>query len=379
MSRAPLSLRRLNRATLERQGLLERRTGSPAQAIGQLAGLQAQHASQPYIALWSRLEGLTVAELQEALERKTVVKATVMRSTLHLLAAADFAAYDSAVAQARVATWTSTARKAGIDLGELHAALLAFCTEPRTVAEIQAHLETLAPARVLDRHVPGGVRNATFRIASTGGGLVHAPPSGFWAEHGKPRYVAASVWLGDLGRPIDPDEAHRIVIERYLGAYGPASVADIQKWLGQPRIGPVRTAIEELGDRLRRLSGQDGGQLLDLADGTIPREDRAAPPRFLARWDSVLISYDARDRILPPRHRAAVIKKNGDFLPTFLVDGVVAGMWSVTTTKGLATLRLEPFGRIPAADRRGLEEEGQRLLAFIEPDARDGRVAWARG
>ena len=136
-------------------------------------------------------------------------------------------------------------------------------------------------------------------------------------------------------------------------------------------------AIEGLGDRLRRLRAEDGRELLDLADATIPTEDRPAPPRFLSRWDSVLISYDARDRILPPVHRDAVIKKNGDFLPTFLVDGVVAGLWSVTAAKGTATLRLEPFGPIAAADRRGLEAEGERLLAFVEPIARDRAVTWA--
>ena len=216
-----------------------------------------------------------------------------------------------------------------------------------------------------------------FRVASTGGGLVHVPPSGFWGQHGKARYVAATTWIGERGAQIDLDTAHETAVVRYLGAYGPASLADIAKWLGPARLGNLRAAIERLGDQLRPRLGDDGRELLDLADASVPREDRAAPVRFLSRWDSVLISYDERSRILPAAHRAAVAKKNGDFLPTFLVDGFVAGLWSVTTTKGVATLRLEPFGRVGADDRRSLAAEGERLLRFIEPDAREHAIAWA--
>jgi hypothetical protein len=376
MTAAPLSLRRLNRATLDRQALLERRSGGPAEVIGQLAGLQAQHANQPYIALWSRMEGMTIDALQGALQERSVVRATVMRATLHLTAADDFATFDSAVAVARFATWASSARKAGIDLERIHEALLDFCEEPRTVAEMEAHLDSVASDRSLEAVVPAGVRHVAFRLASSGGGLVHVPPSGFWGEHGRPRYVAARAWLGERGRPVELDRAYETVVVRYLTAYAPASVADIGKWLGQPRIGLLRAAVERLGDRLQRLEAADGRDLLDVADATLPDEDVVAPPRFLSRWDSVLISYADRERILPPAHRDAVIKKNGDFLPTFLVDGWVAGRWSTSVKRGEAVLQLEPFGRIGAADRRTLEAEGERLLAFIEPEATSRAVSW---
>ena len=376
MSDTTLSLRRLNRATLERQGLLARFEGTPAAVIARLAGLQAQHANQPYIALWSRLRDVAIADLQAALETKAVVRATVMRSTLHLVAASDYAAFDSAVAEQRMANWAASARRIGIDHRELHAALLAFCDQPRTVAEMEAHLDELAPGKVIARNVPDGVRNATFRLASAGGGLVHVPPSGFWGEHGKPRYVAARVWLGGADEPVDPVEATATVIRRYLGAYGPAAFADIGKWLGQVRVSPLRAAMARLSDELRTVDGEDGRELVDLVDGTVPPEDAFAPPRFLSRWDSVLISYDARERILPPAYRDAVIKKNGDFLPTFVIDGFVAGLWSVMTTKGVATLRLEPFETIGAADRRALEVEAEALVRFVAREAKDHAVTW---
>ena len=369
-----LSTRRLNRATLERQGLLERHTGGVAAAIGRLAGLQAQHANQPYIALWSRLDDLAIADLQDALEGRAIVRASVMRMTIHLVASVDFAAYDGAVAARRMAQWTSTAREAGVDLAELHGSLLAFCREPRTVAEMEAHLDTIAP----DTVAPGGVPHLAFRIASTGGGLVHVPPSGFWGQHGTPRHVAAAQWLGERGAPIDPDAARETAVLRYLEAFGPASLTDIGKWFGLLPVGVLRATIERLGDRLRSRLGDDGRDLLDLADASVPREDRVAPVRFLSRWDSVLISYDQRERILPDAHRAAVAKKNGDILPTFLVDGFVAGLWSVARAKGAATLELTPFGRVGAADRRALEEEGERLVRFVDADASSHEVRWAR-
>ncbi|HYH93301.1 MAG TPA: crosslink repair DNA glycosylase YcaQ family protein, partial [Candidatus Saccharimonadales bacterium] len=185
------TLRALNRSTLHRQGLLERGTGSPEAAIGRLAGLQAQHANMPYIALWSRLEGLTIAALERALDEHRVVRGTVMRGTLHLVAAADHGAFDVASAQVRLAVYGSIARQAGLDIGDLNRTLRRFCDEPRTVAEMEAHFETVVPDASLHDHVPAGSRHVAFRLAGAGGGLVHVPPSGHWKEHGKPRYIDA--------------------------------------------------------------------------------------------------------------------------------------------------------------------------------------------
>jgi len=218
------SVRALNRATLARQGLLDRQRGPVAEVVGRLAGPQAQHADSPYIALWSRRASHTIADLEAALLDRSVVKAAVMRSTLHLVAATDYPAYDAATAEARVANWRATARRAGVDLEELHASLLEYCDEPRSVAEMEPWIDERAPG--LAEAAPAGVRNTAFRAASAGGGLVHVPPSGYWRSHGKPRYVAARSWLGGIDRP-SADEALRIAVERYLLAYGPASIADI--------------------------------------------------------------------------------------------------------------------------------------------------------
>ena len=367
------SLRELNRATLARQALLERVRGPVATVVGRLAGLQAQHADPPYIALWSRRASHTIADLEAALLDRSVVKATLMRSTLHLVAATDYPAYDAATAEARVANWRATARRVGVDVEKLHASLLKYCDEPRTVAEMEPWIEKRAPG--LGSAAPAGVRNTAFRAASAGGGLVHVPPSGLWRSHGKPRYVAARSWLGGLDAP-SPDDALRIAVERYLVAYGPASIADIGKWLGRPRLPRIKAAVAALGERIVQSKAEDGRALVDIAGSPLPSPDQPAPPRFLSRWDSALIGYDVRDRILPAGHTAAVAKANADFLPTFLVDGFVAGLWSIETRGDEAVLRLEPFAKLSAADRRALEDEGEGLARFHEPDARHHGVDW---
>jgi hypothetical protein len=371
-----LSLRELNRATLERQWLLERRRATPAEAIGALAGLQAQHANSPYIALWPRVRDFAIADLEAALENRSVVKATVMRTTLHLVAATDYHALDTAATERRIVNWAPTVERAGLDAAALHQALLDYCGEPRTVAEMEAHLDEIAPDSRLAKVVPAGVGHAAFRIASAGGGLVHVPPSGLWRSHGKPRYVDAGVWLPRERRP-DGDEGLRLAVERYLNAYGPASLGDIGKWVGQPRLSRVRAAVEALGERIVSFRGPDERDLVDLVELSSPDGDAPAPARFLARWDSVLIAYDVRDRILPDAYRAAVIKKNGDFLPTVLVDGLVAGLWTVEAAKGEATLTITPFTKLTRGTQKELEAEGERLVRFIEPEATRHAVAWS--
>ena len=370
-----LSARELNRATLERQWLLERHRATPSVAIGALAGLQAQHANWPYVALWSRVRDFTIADLEGALKDRSVVKATLMRSTLHLVAADDYFVFDGAFVEMRIAVAASIARRAGLDLKALHEQLLAFGKEPRTVAEMEAHLDTIVPDATIEKHLPAGVRHAAFRMASTGGGLVHVPPSGLWRSHAKPSYIDARVWLG-LRPRLDSREALQQTVERYLAGYGPASIADIGKWLGQ-RLPNVRGAVERLGDRIVPLTGPDGRDLVDLADVPPIDGDVAAPVRFLARWDSVLISYDVRERMLPDAYRDAVIKNNGDILPTFLVDGLVTGLWTVDAKRGEAVLTMAPFGKLTAATRRDLESEAERLVRFVEPDATRHAVAWA--
>ncbi|MEP6640159.1 MAG: winged helix DNA-binding domain-containing protein [Chloroflexota bacterium] len=373
-----LTLRQLNRTTLMRQSLLERANEDVATAIGRLAGLQAQHANSPYIALWSRLAPFSIEDLQGALDARTVVKATVMRGTLHLVAAADYPAFSVASSVARIANWRPSADRVGVRTSDLQRRLLDFAHEPRTIAEIEANLEAIVPDASLVGKVPAGVRHVAFRMADAHGWLVHVPPSGRWESFAKPRYIDASLWLPDV-TPPEPAQALRTAAERYLTAYGPASVADIGKWVGQPRLPAVREAITGLGDRIRRWRGTDGRDLVDLADAGVATGEELAPPRFLSRWDSVVIGYDRRERILPDAVAGDVVRsKNGDFLAAFTVDGFVAGTWATETGPAWATIVLTASIPIAADARQKLSEEAQRLIGFIAPKATRHEVRWAK-
>jgi Winged helix DNA-binding domain len=372
-----ISERVLNRTTLLRQSLLERTRENVAPAVGRLAGMQAQHANAPHVALWSRVAGFESAKLEGALERRTVVKATTIRSTLHIVAAADYPAFDAASAVPRVAVWNATVKRAGVDIAAIHRKLLDFADEPRTMDELERFVGELAPGKKLVASSPSGVTRVAFRIVSAHGGLVRVPPSGFWGEHGAPRFVAARTWLKDIESPPG-DEGLQQVIRRYLGAYGPASIADIGRWLGERRMPRLRKALDALGDAILRDQAEDGRELVDLAGAPLASGDEDAPVRFLSRWDSVVIGYDDRARILPPALAGAVFKKNADVLSTFLVDGLIGGTWTIETVKGRGILRLTPLVSVPRAARAALEEEGEQLVRFVERDAARHELGWVR-
>ena len=298
-----------------------------------------------------------------------------MRTTLHLVAARDFPAINAAVKEARVRNWQPTARRAGVTIEALHRRLLAFCAEPRTVAEMEAFIADTKAGADLARHAPGGVRNVAYRIVSTPGWLVHVPPSGMWDSFAKPRCVDASVWLSDAVEP-PPDEGLRVMIERYLSACGPASLEDVAKWLGLSRVTTLRAAVAAIDGRLRRYPGPDGRELIDVAGAPISDGDEPAPPRFLARWDSVLIGYDVRDRILPAAIAPAVMRKNADVLPSFTVDGFVAGTWGIETARDEAVMTITPATKVPRPARTELTEEAERLVRFAAADASRHEVRW---
>ena len=373
-----LSARVLNRTTLLRQALLERFDGSVDEAIGRLAGVQAQHSNASHVALWSRIDGFESSKLERALERRSVVKATTIRSTLHLVAAADYPAFDAASAVPRVEVWRATVRRSGVDVPAIHRELIEYAAEPRSVDEMEAFVAHLAPGVRLASHAPGGLTRAAFRIVSANGGLIHSPPSGFWGEHRAPRYVAARTWLTDANWPA-AEEALQTLLRRYLRAYGPASLADFGRWIGDRKQPRLRKAVEGLGDEIRRERTADGQELLDLVDAPVATGDEDAPTRFLSRWDSVIIGYDDRSRILPGKVSSAVLKKNADILATFLVNGLVGGTWTSETVKGEGILRLNPLVKVPKGEHAALEMEGERLVRFVEREADRHEVAWEKG
>ena len=195
------------------------------------------------------------------------------------------------------------------------------------------------------------------------GPFVHAPTAPPWSFGPRPAYVAAP----DQGRPCDVDASVQHLVRRYLEGFGPATMQDIAQFSTIYRP-PVQSALEALGDSLERCDGPGKDVLYDVPGGAVPDEDVTAPPRLLPMWDSVLLAHADRRRIITDADRAIVVARNGDTLPTFLVDGVVAGLWwTAPGSGGRTAIHLEPFRPIPAAARRALEAEADRLRSVIEP------------
>ena len=367
-----LSLRELNRALLARQLLLKRAPLSPATAIERLAGLQAQWSPAPYVGLWTRLTRFAIADLERALDERTVVKATAMRGTLHLLSAADYPSLTVALAaaDARSASFIPAGRRVA-DVDRLHANVLRFARTARTRESLatfigtQPGLPDVPPASLL------------WWLIAARGGLVHVPPSGTWAHRRSGDLISATAWLRGMRTPPVADAVQHVV-RKHLAAFGPASIEDVSSW-SSLRTPAIRAAIDQLGAAVRVFADERGRALYDLARAPRPAAEDASPPRFLPKWDSTLLAYVPADRVrvLAEVHRKVVIGKNGDVAQTFLVDGFVAGTWDLAQTRGEAILTLKPFGRLAKGDRLALTEEAERLARFAMAEAKAHHVVAA--
>ncbi|NOV98818.1 DNA glycosylase AlkZ-like family protein [Isoptericola halotolerans] len=369
-----VTLEELNRTTLARQHLLERAAGSVAAVVGDVGGLQAQHPEMPFTALWSRRSG-PVTDLSSALTDRSVVRATVMRSTLHLVPATRWADLDVTSAAERLATWRPSARRAGVDLVELNAAVREHCRHvPRTVDEIEAFAATRHPGVDASAAVPAGVRRAWWRLASAGGGLVQVPPTSMHESRGPASYAEGSTWCDLTDDSADVDRARVHVVVGYLRAFGPAARADIAHGLGIRRATPLKAALAEIGPRV--LRGPGGVELLDVPDGEVVGAGTPAPVRFLPRWEHLLVALKDRARLLDDAGRAAVYRRNGDVLPTWWVGGRVAGTWSVERAGDRAELALSTADGVGPVPRDEVEAEGRSLLTSLVDDASELTVRW---
>jgi hypothetical protein len=336
-----LTLRELNRALLERQMLLKRKRLGVQEAVERLCALQAQYSLSPYIALWSRLTGFQREQLTRALEGREVVKSTLFRITLHITSARDYPYFAAAFLPA---AQEMTARVTPEQTAKLSRKVHAASKKPLT----HEQLEALAAEEM-------GGRWRTRILAP----LLHLPPSGTWRFWGTPTLLGMKTWLGvDLA---DREEGAKRIVERHLAAFGPATQQDLLRFAGV-RVGDLRPGLEQL--ELRAFRDERGRKLLDLPRAPLPDGETPAPIRFLPKWDSSILAYapPERTRILPEKFRSTVIRKNGDVLPTVLVDGFVAATWNIDRKRGL---EIEPLRRLTKAERAEIDEEGERLVEFF--------------
>jgi Winged helix DNA-binding domain len=364
MPERTLSVRELNRALLARQLLLERSKLPLTRALDRIGGIQAQYAPSAYIGLWSRLAGFELGDLTRALERRRVVQGTLLRSTIHIVSAGDYWAFALGSRAARQEAWLRFDKKR-LSRKDLEAT--AKAVRKALAGGVRHRDELLEVARRRDPERPTHLWNGVGAWVA----LVRAPPSGTWERRRADLYALAEDWLG--APDVTPEQGVELLLRRYLGGFGPARLADAASWSGVG-LDDLQSAAENLP--LRRFRDDEGRELLDLRRAPLPDGSTPAPVRFLPTWDATLLVHARGTQILPEDYRPLVFDtKTPHSTPTFLVDGQVGGKWKVERNGRKVLLSLEPFERLPAAARRELQEEGERLVRFHEPDADSYRVA----
>jgi hypothetical protein len=336
-----LTQRELNRALLARQLLLERSHLSIPKALERIAGIQDQYAPNAYIRLWSCLDSFRRDYLTRALERRSVVQATLLRSTIHVVSRRDYWPFAVAIRGPQRGWWLRV-HKPRPDERELE----------RTADEIR-ELTADGPLRQDELAELTGRR---WGAVGPWLELVGVPPSGTWEQRRANLFQVAERWVGP--NDVHPEAARDHLVRRYLGGFGPAPLADVAQWAGvRPReLAPSLDRIP-----LRRFRDVQGTELLDLPRAPLPDPDTPAPVRFLPTWDAVLLVHARRTGVLPEEYRPRIFStKTPQSVGTFLVDGSVAGTWRLEGGRVL----WESFPRLTASARRDVEDEAARLAAF---------------
>jgi hypothetical protein len=326
-------------------------------AVSHLVGMQAQVPLNPYHGLWSRLEGFQPDELAQLLVDRKVVRIVVMRGTIHLVTAEDcllLRPLSQPVLDKELARHPEYGPSlTDVDLGPpLAYARDLLAEKPRTGAELRAAFAERFPD--LD---PAALTYACRNHLA----FIQVPPRGAWGRSGPVRSTTAEAWLG---RSVDPNPSIEDVVVRYLGAFGPASVADAGTW---SRFTGLREVFERLRPGLRTFGDERGRELFDLPDASRPDPDTAAPARFLPEYDNVLLSHDDRSRF---GFGSLARLRPGPVHGTVLVDGMVCGTWA----RDGSTLTVTHTG--DATEE--LEAEGLQLLRFLIPDSGDYDVRLVR-
>jgi hypothetical protein len=340
-----LTARTLNRTLLARQHLLERVSPNPIAVMEAMGGIQMQYAPAGYIGLWSRTRDFTRPMLTRALEERRAVQGTMLRATIHTVSAGDYWPTMAGIRRVN-REWYARVQAREIGATDMAAVAAAIREElaggPMRIGELTK--------RIAARGFPA---RATA-WAATWVEMVRVPPSGTWERRRADLYALAEQWVPST-REVTEDEGIAHLIGRYLGAFGPAPIADIANWMGL-NAGQMRHVAECM--ELRQYRGESGRTLVDLADARIVDETTPAPPRFLPVWDAILLVHTRRTQVLPERHRPRIFNtRTPHSVNTFLVDGQVAGSWRHEDGE----IRLEPFAPLAAPDRRAVEDEAHGL------------------
>ncbi|GAA0427217.1 hypothetical protein Acor_37250 [Acrocarpospora corrugata] len=359
-----LTLRELNRATLARQLLLRRSAMGVLEALEHLVGVQAQTPHSWYVGLWTRLVGFQAEQAADLLLGREAVRIAVMRSTIHFVTARD-AVWLRPLVQPAIERSTNGAF--GRHLREIDRE--ALTADGRQLVE-SAPRKPSELGKLLAERWPGRDPAALYQAIRMWLPLVQVPPRGVWGRSGATAHTTTDAWLG---RPLSADATTDELVLRYLAAFGPASVKDIQTWCGLTRLAEVTA---RLGERLIRFRDEQGRELFDLPDAPRPPADAPAPIRFLYDFDNLLLSHADRTRVITPEYFQQGFTADGPMPSMILIDGFTGAHWRITRQRHAATLHIKPFARLSPADTAAIEEEGTRLLTFAEPHTTTHDIQW---
>ncbi|NNH74264.1 winged helix DNA-binding domain-containing protein [Nocardia uniformis] len=351
-----LSLRELNRTLLLRQMLVDRVSMPAADLIRHLVAVQGQEPNWPYVGLWTRLTDFRHDDLATLLRDRTVVRSTMIRRTVHLATADDFRwLYPTVEPMVAASTQLAYYREAmgEIDPEQLLAAgreLLTGRTVPRR--ELGRQLAERFPTPY-----PGRLA-AALNVMTP---LLHDAEAGIWGRW-RNRYVSVSLAEEWIGAPLEALPQPERMVLRYLAAFGPASVADMQAWSGVTRLGPV---VASLRPQLRVYRDDTGRELFDIPDAPLADPDLPVPVRFLPAFDNALLGHHDRRRMISDVDRARISKEASGGVPMYLVDGFVHGRWSLDGE----TIRIIPWHPLSAVDEAAVRAEAERLMPVIAAGA----------
>jgi hypothetical protein len=346
-----LSNAALNRATLDRQLLLDRADRPALDVVRHLVGMQGQDPELPYIGLWNRIAAFQHEDLSRLLRGREVVRGTLFRGTQHILAADDYVWVRpllQAMLDTRQRGWFGR-HLGGVDTVALAAAARSLLAN-RTLSRPQ--LGHALAEQWPDREPEWLARSIQALLP-----ILHPPPDGLWGRRGATPFVLAEDYLGG---PLAERPVQELVV-RYLAAFGPASVRDMQAWSGMTRLRP---AFEELRPRLCTFRSEAGAELFDLPDAPRPGADVPAPPRFLPAFDNVLYGHADRARIVSRDQPWQLLGEAG-----VLVDGRVRALWRMKTVSGTAVLTIRALGPLSTGESAAVRDEGEALLRFAAPTA----------
>ena len=350
-----LSLRQLNRALLARQHLLDRSPVSASEMIQHLVGMQSQAPNDPFVGLWTRLRDFEPDMLSTLMLERATVRGSLQRGTIHLVTADDYLTLRPVMQRIHEHWLTTTAMGKQVDPEHLPAILAAaheiLSVSPLTTKELGQRLSGIHPG------TPARGLAAAARFCLP---LVQTTPRGTWGGSQQPTWALAEQWIGQT---IAEDTMPDTMVLRYLAAFGPATIADIQAWSG---LTGIRVAIDRLRTQHRVFRNEQGQELVDVPHAPLPDPAVPAPVRFLPGFDNALLAYKDRTRIISGERRKAISARNGLFDATYLVDGFVAGTWRIDTTKDRSILTLTPFEPHSPRTQEDLEDEGERLLGFLK-------------